>query len=284
MQLNSSVTPPTAPRPLNGGGDAIPTPSTAVKQLFDDEKTSNPRATRLWGCWELWCDFPAQLSSATQRRAPTKASTSDVGAILSWLDTVKSVGVFDTAEGFWALHGCIQDISTLPAGINFYLLRRNIPPMWEHEANRRGGKWTAHFTAAQSKEADALWLYVRLMAIGENFPCGDEDICGVTASRRRNGFRVSVWLRYSDNEGVRNAIGGILREQLGTTDGILLKFTDHWASLEAAHATAARARSPLTPMEDFRSRSLSPVGSPTMPPDGFSPPVTPASTKVGINV
>lgn len=148
---------------------------------------------QLWGTWEIWCDFP-QRPNPHQRHSERTAHSQS-----RWLDTVKSIGLFDTAEGFWGILEAIVTPSKLPNGSNYYLFRQNIAPMWEHEANRRGGKWVLQLTPEQGPNADMMWLQLSLAAVGEQFPVPEEEICGITAAKRKSGYKIAVWTRHSNS-------------------------------------------------------------------------------------
>lgn len=118
----------------------------------------------------------------------------------NWLDQVKSVGLLDSVEGFWGVYDCVLLPSQLPPNSSYYLFRKHIAPMWEHEANRRGGKWMISFTPYSPQVAppapggeedgetsmapvDIAWQKLCLACIGELFPGREEEICGVTVTR-----------------------------------------------------------------------------------------------------
>lgn len=119
----------------------------------------------------------------------------------NWLDQVKSVGLLDSVEGFWGVYDCVLLPSQLPPNSSYYLFRKHIAPMWEHEANRRGGKWVISFSphfpqvappAPGGEEPDGetpmapvdiAWQKLCLACIGELLPGTEEEICGVTVTR-----------------------------------------------------------------------------------------------------
>lgn len=232
-----------------------PAPTVAARE----PEVAKPRGTPLWGAWELWCDLPQPRGAKP---------TASVG--WTWIDDVKSIGVFDTVQGFWGLHHCLKDLPDLDVGTNLYLLRRNVPPMWEHEANRRGGRWSVVLPASEAAVAHDVWLAVRLAAIGETFPGDDSDICGVTCSRKRHAFRISVWTRYANDEATQRAIGDHFRAICSTLPAsVPLQYTVHAASLSGS-SPLSRGRSPPLGGEwpavtldaaCSRSRSLSPTQS-----------------------
>jgi translation initiation factor 4E len=238
---------------------------TPMKQYMSNEDRSpivesnvlRVGSTGLWGVWEMWCDFPAKVSQQN-RYCGHHATMSEKLAQYqppTWLDSVKSVGVFDTAEGFWVIHDCVLEPSRLVNGSNYYLFRQNIAPMWEHEANRRGGKWVAQFGCDQGADVDHAWLQACVAMIGEAFPGQEEEICGVCVAKRKSGFKVSLWTRNADDEAAQMAIGKHLGDILrcgqdgnsaapGSTKPLLqLKYLRHCETLESC-STHVRGASP----------------------------------------
>lgn len=209
--------------------------------------------TLLWGTWELWCDLPpAGDGPSTTAPSTTAAATaaSGSGAFFpsvarageqqNWLSQVRSFGLFDSAEGFWGLFNCIKLPSQLPPNGSYYLFRKHIAPMWEHEANRRGGKWVVPFshacTAAGGDGAapgaeprlpvDVAWMRLCLSAIAEGVPGEEMEICGVTISRgRQRGpggageWKLCLWTRTADSEEAQMAVAAHIKELLELTSG-----------------------------------------------------------------
>ncbi|KAG5480623.1 hypothetical protein LSCM1_06327 [Leishmania martiniquensis] len=176
--------------------------------------------TLLWGTWEMWCDIVQRQHDHGREHA-------------NWLEQVKSIGLFDSAEGFWGIFNCTIVPSQLPPNSSYYLFRKHIAPMWEHEANRRGGKWVIPFTSKVSrgegdlKPIDVAWQTLCLSAIGELFPGDEEEICGVTVSRGKqrtspsghassvlSEWKLCVWTRSADNKASQMCIAEYIRKQL----------------------------------------------------------------------
>lgn len=184
-----------------------------------NSKKAKEPLTLLWGTWELWCDI-------SQSSSPHHSNKSN------WLDHVKSIGLFDSAEGFWGLHDCAILPSQLPANGSYYMFRKHIAPMWEHEANRRGGKWVIQFSGraqsagSASQPVDTAWQLLCLSAIGELFPGREEEICGVTVSRgKQRGsssfshsalveWKLCLWTRTAEDETSQKAIAEYIRKLL----------------------------------------------------------------------
>ena len=87
------------------------------------------------------------------------------------------------------MYNNIQSPCQLPPGSNYHLFKHGIKPMWEHEANRRGGKWIIQFPhklkgvcsctvaferAAASRVAVVhLRIGTRGYTLSEGLRCGD---------------------------------------------------------------------------------------------------------------
>jgi translation initiation factor 4E len=86
----------------------------------------------------------------------------------SWEDSLKEVGLeswdltgllfsviilqimsVSTVEDFWSVFNHIERVSKLQSGFDFSFFKKGIKPMWEDDANRRGGKWVVNFDKRQ---------------------------------------------------------------------------------------------------------------------------------------
>jgi translation initiation factor 4E len=255
--------------------------ATPVKQQYSNIDMQTPVAldannvlrvgtTGLWGVWEMWCDFPSKPavgrhshhSSMTEKLAQYQPPT--------WLDSVKSIGVIDTAEGFWVIHDCTLEPSRLSNGSNYYLFRQNIAPMWEHEANRRGGKWVAQFSSDQGAEVDQAWMNACIATIGEQFPGLEEEICGICVAKRKSGFKIMLWTRNADDEEAQIAVGKYFAQCIGWgSDGIAsspsstsrlgqLKYLRHCETLESCSPSNSN-RGGGSPLNGTTSTKTSPT-------------------------
>lgn len=77
----------------------------------------------------------------------------------NWEDMQNEITTFDTVEDFWSLYNHIRVASELKQGNDYSLFKKNIRPMWEDDANKRGGRWVLNLSKQQRRsELDALWL------------------------------------------------------------------------------------------------------------------------------
>eukprot|EP00670_Eutreptiella_braarudii_P002047 CAMPEP_0174296980 /NCGR_PEP_ID=MMETSP0809-20121228/49612_1 /TAXON_ID=73025 ORGANISM="Eutreptiella gymnastica-like, Strain CCMP1594" /NCGR_SAMPLE_ID=MMETSP0809 /ASSEMBLY_ACC=CAM_ASM_000658 /LENGTH=251 /DNA_ID=CAMNT_0015400407 /DNA_START=19 /DNA_END=774 /DNA_ORIENTATION=- len=163
---------------------------------IDDQTVKHP----LWCRWSIWYDGPAKKTT-----------------LKNWSDNLKEVYTFDTVEDFWSVYNNIQSPCQLPPGSNYHLFKHGIKPMWEHEANRRGGKWIIQFPHKLKGRIDKCWLFLSLALIGEHFQDGDE-VCGGVVSVRKQNSRLSLWTRTAKDRDMCIQIGRQLRTLLGVQD------------------------------------------------------------------
>ncbi len=74
----------------------------------------------------------------------------------------------------------------------FFLMRKDIKPLWEEDANKNGGAFSYKI---DGKDTASVWKYVCYQAIGEtlinciNF----SDITGVSLSPKKNFSIIKIW-------------------------------------------------------------------------------------------
>lgn len=151
----------------------------------------------LWSQWALWFD------------GATKKTTRK-----NWSDNLKEVYTFDTVEDFWSVYNNIHSPSQLAHGSNYHLFKHGIKPMWEHEANKRGGKWIMQIPRRQKDRLDTLWLHLSMAMTGEAFTHPD-DVCGAVVSVRKQGDKISLWTRTAADKDICIKLGQQFKQLLG---------------------------------------------------------------------
>lgn len=75
----------------------------------------------------------------------------------SWEDSLHNIASFETVEDFWSLYKHIVVPSELKFGNDYSLFKKNIRPMWEDKANKRGGRWLLTINKTL-RLTDVIWL------------------------------------------------------------------------------------------------------------------------------
>lgn len=127
----------------------------------------------------------------------------------SWEDMQNEITSFDTVEDFWCLYNHIKPPSDIKVGSDYSLFKKGIRPMWEDDANKKGGRWVISLTRCPKNELDNLWLDVLLCLIGEAFDHSDQ-ICGAVVNVRPKNYKISIWTAQGNNEEAALEIGNEL--------------------------------------------------------------------------
>jgi translation initiation factor 4E len=141
--------------------------------------------------------------------------------------TILPVATFDSCEGFWAAFSrCPRpDGTTTP--VDTHLFKTGIQPIWEDEANRRGGKWIVRIPKGV---AGHYWETIVLSIIGEQFDVGNE-ICGAVLSVRFSEDIIAIWNRHASNIDALHKIRDMLYKLLKLPDMVKIDYKPHDKSL-----------------------------------------------------
>lgn len=153
-------------------------PKAQETSHLDESSVKHP----LQHAWVLWYDKQDKKSSQS-----------------NWSDQLKKIYTFSTVEDFWSLWNNIKSASELPQGCNYHIFKEGIQPMWEDEANKRGGKWIVVTRTSQRHKLNNMWLGVVLAVIGCAFE-DDDEVCGVVVSLRKSMDKIALWTRSAEKE------------------------------------------------------------------------------------
>lgn len=141
--------------------------------------SKNPSDHPLRNTWNLFYRPPANKYSdyekSTQKLAP-----------------------INSVESFWTIYSHLKRPSLLPTVSDYHIFKDGIRPVWEDEANKRGGKWIVRL---KKGVADRYWEDLLLAIIGDQFLEAGEEVCGAVLSVRSGEDVLSVWTK---NDGGRN--------------------------------------------------------------------------------
>nr|CAL26038.1 CG8277 [Drosophila melanogaster] len=116
-----------------------------------------------------------------------------------WRDMLNEITEIDSVETFWSLYHTIKTPAELKIGCDYSVFKKGIKPMWEDEANIKGGRWLVTVSKSAKAELDQIWLDILLLMVGQNFEYSDE-ICGAVINIRNKSNKISVWTANGSNE------------------------------------------------------------------------------------
>ncbi|KAL1491342.1 hypothetical protein ABEB36_011951 [Hypothenemus hampei] len=144
----------------------------------------------------------------------------------------REIASFQTVEDFWSLYNHIKPASELKHGTDYSLFKKGIQPMWEDEANRRGGRWLISLDRKQrSNDLDIYWLDIILCLIGEAFEHSSE-VCGAVVNLRFKGDKIGVWTADATNGAAVLEIGRKLKERLRIPARTVIGYEVHKDTME----------------------------------------------------
>ncbi|XP_019874827.1 eukaryotic translation initiation factor 4E-1A isoform X1 [Aethina tumida] len=150
----------------------------------------------------------------------------------TWEKNQKEIVSFQTVEDFWSLYNHVKPASELRQGTDYSLFKKGIRPMWEDEANKRGGRWLLSLEKRQrNNELDRYWLDIILCLIGEAFEHSD-DVCGAVVNIRQKGDKIAVWTSDASNSAAVMEIGKKLKDRLHIPPRTTLGFQVHQDTID----------------------------------------------------
>lgn len=157
------------------------------------------------------------------RRAPGKQASSS-----NYDQNLKIIGSVASVEQFWELYSHVVRPSDLTGHSDYHLFKEGIRPMWEHDANRLGGKWIIRLKKGL---ASRCWENLILAMVGEQFMVGDE-ICGSVISIRYQEDLLSLWNRTASDHATTSRIRDTLRRVLNLPVNTIMEYKTHTDSLK----------------------------------------------------
>ena len=105
-----------------------------------------------------------------------------------------------TVESFWTIYSHLKRPSLLPTVSDYHIFKDGIRPVWEDEANKRGGKWIVRL---KKGVADRYWEDLLLAIIGDQFMEAGEEVCGAVLSVRSGEDVLSVWTKIDGGRNIK---------------------------------------------------------------------------------
>ncbi|KAJ5146402.1 uncharacterized protein N7515_000966 [Penicillium bovifimosum] len=175
--------------PKTPGGTELKTPGRevpvdhdeATRKAFDSPTVSAPGEHPLKSTWIVWYRPPTPKYSDYEKSTVPLASINSV-------------------ESFWAVYSHLKRPSLLPTVSDYHIFKKGIRPVWEDEANKRGGKWIVRFKKGVS---DRYWEDLLLAMVGDQFAEAGDEVCGAVLSVRGGEDVLSVWTRIDGGRNIK---------------------------------------------------------------------------------
>ena len=150
----------------------------------------------------------------------------------SYEDSLKLLCTFDSCESFWACYSHIHRPESLPLSLTLHLFRHPIKPVWEDEANQRGGKCSMRM---RKGVACRVWEELVLALLGDAWGLG-EEVCGLVLTLKANEDVVAVWNRTANDRDAVLRIKQVMMRTLGVDRLDAFDYRPHDVSLKGLHS------------------------------------------------
>jgi len=184
-------------------------------------------------------------------RRPSGKTTS-----ISYGENLKLIGAFGSVEQFWAINSHLVRPSELQGHSDFHLFKIGIKPMWEDEANSRGGKWKVRLRKGL---ASRCWENLVLAILGEQFMVGSE-ICGAVISIRSQEDILCVWNKTASDSITTARIRDTMKRVLNLPPGAVLEYKPHTECLQSVYK-AMKSETPQTNSTNNNNNNISTTNS-----------------------
>ncbi|XP_067015665.2 eukaryotic translation initiation factor 4E-like [Anabrus simplex] len=156
-----------------------------------------------------------------------------------WAENQRQIATFNTVEDFWSLFNHIKKSNKLDQGQGYALFKTGIRPMWEDEANTKGGRWLINLEKRKrDKDLNKYWQEVLLLLIGEGFDEHSDDVSGAVVNRRVKGGKIGVWTMDAHKCLSVVEIGRKLKERLFIGRDVTMNYQVHLDTMMKTGAVA----------------------------------------------
>lgn len=152
-----------------------------ASKALESASASSPAEHPLKSTWIVWYRPPTPKYSNYEKSTVPLASIASV-------------------ESFWTVYSHLKRPSLLPTVSDYHIFKKGIRPVWEDEANKRGGKWIVRL---KKGVADRYWEDLLLAMVGDQFAEAGDEVCGAVLSVRGGEDVLSVWTRIDGGRNIK---------------------------------------------------------------------------------
>ncbi|EXJ91759.1 translation initiation factor 4E [Capronia epimyces CBS 606.96] len=114
--------------------------------------------------------------------------------------SILKLASISSVESFWTIYSHLKRPSLLPTVSDYHIFKDGIRPVWEDDANKKGGKWIVRL---KKGVADRYWEDLLLAIIGDQFMEAGDEVCGAVLSVRSGEDVLSVWTKIDGGRNIK---------------------------------------------------------------------------------
>jgi translation initiation factor 4E len=191
---SSAKTPKT---PGNGTGFDFGSKSKTEKEIVQESSNDKAKAD---GVTEPQESSSADSSEHTLKSTWTLFYRPPTNKYSDYEKSTIKLASISTVESFWTIYSHLKRPSLLPSVSDYHIFKEGIRPVWEDEANKRGGKWIIRL---KKGVADRYWEDLLLAIVGDQFMEAGEEVCGAVLSVRSGEDVLSVWTKIDGGRNIK---------------------------------------------------------------------------------
>ncbi|PWY79661.1 putative translation initiation factor eIF4E3 [Aspergillus heteromorphus CBS 117.55] len=176
-----------------GGSSDVKTPGEKRDNPVDQASLAALEAGKGKGAAFALREHPLKSTWIIWYRPPTP-KYSDYEKSTIPLASISSV------EGFWSIYSHLKRPSLLPTVSDYHIFKKGIRPVWEDDANKKGGKWVVRL---KKGVADRYWEDLLLAMVGDQFAEAGDEVCGAVLSVRSGEDVLNVWTRIDGGRNIK---------------------------------------------------------------------------------
>ena len=111
---------------------------------------------------------------------------------------VKKIADFDTIEDFWSIFQHLRKPDSCIPGIEYFMFKEQIKPLWEDENNKNGGRFSIKLKHGYTT---IIWEEMIFALIGGILPKEMKDqINGIVVTSRKEFNTLQIWFKNYDDK------------------------------------------------------------------------------------
>jgi len=135
------------------------------------------------------------------------------------LSGFRNIYTINNIKDFWKLYNNWDKLGGLSSK-HFFLMKNDIPPIWEDKQNINGGCWSYKINTNQVND---MWEYLSLYLVTENINKNPDEINGISVCLKKKNFSViKIWNNNNKNNNLT-----LLNENLLKKWGIEIIYIAH---------------------------------------------------------
>ena len=162
-----------------------------INEIKSEPISHEPKKTKLENKFSFWYRIDDNIQYQLQKQALDKKE---------YETQVKKIAEFDTIEDFWGIFQHLRKPDSCRAGIEYFMFKEPIKPMWEDEYNKNGGRISIKL---RKDYTTIIWEEMIFILIGGILPKDiKEEINGIVVTSRKDFNTLQIWFKnYNDLTG-----------------------------------------------------------------------------------